>query len=56
MKTEPNQALEPTTTAVTDRAPSSTLRASCGRSSSLTFGNEISVIETVLDYRESPNI
>ena len=31
--TEPNQALEPTTTAVTDRAPSSTLRASCGRGS-----------------------
>ena len=26
--TEPNQALEPTTLAVTDRAPSSTLRAS----------------------------
>ena len=32
--TEPNQAPEPTTTAVTDRAPSSTLRASCGRGSS----------------------
>jgi len=31
---EPNHALEPTTTAVTDRAPSSTLRASCGRGSS----------------------
>jgi hypothetical protein len=32
--TSPNHALEPTTTAVTDRAPSSTLRASCGRGSS----------------------
>ena len=29
--TEPKQALQTTTTAVTDRAPSSTLRASCGR-------------------------
>ena len=39
--TEPNQAPEPTTTAVTDRAPSSTLRASCGRGSSWTFGKKM---------------
>jgi hypothetical protein len=32
-KEKPNQALEPTTTAVTHRAPSSTLRASRGRGS-----------------------
>jgi len=36
---EPNQALEPTTLAVTPCAPSSTSRASQGRGSSLTFGN-----------------
>ncbi len=34
----PNKAPEPTTTAVTIRAPSSTARASRGRGSSLTFG------------------
>lgn len=33
IKTEPNQALEPTTLAVTSRAPSSTSRASQGRGS-----------------------
>jgi len=38
MKTEPNQALEPTTIAVTLRAPSRTKRASYGRGSSLTLG------------------
>ena len=32
--TEPNHALEPTTTAVTECAPSRTFRASCGRGSS----------------------
>ena len=36
--TEPNQALQTTTMAVTDRAPSSTLRASHGRVWSITFG------------------
>ena len=35
----PNQALEPTTLAVTPCAPSSTSRASQGRGSSLTLGN-----------------
>ena len=34
----PNKAPEPTTMAVTIRAPSSTARASHGRGSSLTFG------------------
>ena len=38
LKTEANQALEPTTLAVTFRAPSRTDRASQGRGSSLTFG------------------
>src|SRR5215216_6582763 len=38
METEPNKAPEPTTMAVTIRAPSSTARASHGRGSSLTFG------------------
>ena len=36
---EPNKAPEPTTMAVTIRAPSSTARASHGRGSSLTLGN-----------------
>jgi len=36
----PNQALEPTTLAVTPRAPSSTSRASQGRGSSLTLAEE----------------
>src|SRR5215211_5060816 len=35
----PNKAPEPTTMAVTIRAPSSTARASHGRGSSLTLGN-----------------
>jgi hypothetical protein len=34
MKTEPNKAMEPTPVSVTDRAPSSTLRATYLRGSS----------------------
>jgi hypothetical protein len=36
--TEANQAVEPTIIHVTNRAPSSTLRAMYGRGSLLTFG------------------
>jgi len=39
-RTPPNQALEPTTLAVTSCAPSSTSRASQGRGSSLTLGTK----------------
>jgi hypothetical protein len=38
LRQKPNKAPEPTTMAVTPRAPSSTSRASHGRGSSLTFG------------------
>jgi hypothetical protein len=38
--TEPNQALQRTTVLVTDRAPSSTLRAKHGRLRALTMGEE----------------
>ena len=40
MKTEPNQSLQTTIMAVTDRAPSSTLRASHDRVLSQTLGKE----------------
>src|SRR5437588_5203601 len=41
MSQKPNKALEPTRPAVTDRAPSSTLRASWPCGSSLTFGRKL---------------
>src|SRR5215207_5766014 len=40
MPQKPNKAPEPTTRAVTSRAPSSTSRASPGRGSSLTLGKD----------------
>jgi len=47
-KTEANQALEPTTMAVTLRAPSRTKRASHGRGSSLTFGKNMKSLAIVI--------
>jgi hypothetical protein len=52
----PNQALEPTATAVTHRAPSRTLRASRGRGSPLTLGKESSprIVSRQIKLFENP--